>query len=519
MNVKQILKTAGFMILATLLAKVMGMYRDILIASLYGTGDTASAFVTATRIPLLFFDITLGAAISASFIPVFNEYMEKDQREAAIRYANLFVNLIFLITLVACVIGMVFSRQLVGFIGDGLSPATQELAARLVIILFPSIVFTGLAYALAGVLQSFGEFNVPAAISLVSNSILVVYLLVVGDRLGIEGVAVAMLVGWAFQVIVQIPSLIKKKFRYRPVVSLRDPGIKKSALLAVPILISSWVQPINTTVNMYLASGLNGGQAVAALDYANKLYIIFVGVLTYAVSNLIFPSLSRLAAGEDKAAFRDIAARALSAVLFVILPVMVLFLLLRVPIVQFVYERGEFTAESTALTASALLFYSLGMAGFAMSEILNKVFYAQHDGKTPMRIAMLGILLNIGMSFLFVRGLGMTLEGVALAASIAAWVIGLGLLAAAQRRVKLVDGAMLWNLGKAVLSSLLMGVVVWLVAQAVPAGDTLWSRFVALAVPGAAGGVVYLVLVCLLKTEEMKLVFDLLTKRFKERKV
>ena len=158
----------------------------------------------------------------------------------------------------------------------------------------------------------------------------------------------------------------KKKFRYRPVLDLKSKGIKKTILLALPILISSWVQPINATVNIYLASFLNEGQAVAALDYANKLYIIFVGVLTYAVSNLIFPSISRLAAGDNHEAFSSVVAKAVKVVLAIILPVMALFLILRTPIVRFVYERGEFGAQSTALTASALLFYSLGMAGFGV---------------------------------------------------------------------------------------------------------------------------------------------------------
>ena len=139
LNTKNTIKTAGIMILATLLAKVAGMGREVLFASLYGTSGQAAAFLTASRIPLLFFDITLGAAISSSFIPVYNEYLEKEQQEAARRYANSFINLVLIITSILCVLGIIFARPLASFIGSGLGANEKELAAQLVVILFPTM--------------------------------------------------------------------------------------------------------------------------------------------------------------------------------------------------------------------------------------------------------------------------------------------------------------------------------------------------------------------------------------------
>lgn len=516
LNAKNTIKTAGIMIMATLLAKVAGMGREILFASLYGTSGQAAAFLTASRIPLLFFDIALGAAVSSSFIPVYNEFLENKQEDEARRYANSFINLILLITGVLCVLGIVFARPLASFIGNGLEASEKELAAQLVVILFPTMVFTGIAYALTGILQSHGEFNIPAAISLVSNGIMVLYLLIVGDSFGIHGVAVAMLIAWGFQILVQLPALYKKKFRYRPVLDLKSKGIKKTILLALPILISSWVQPINATVNIYLASFLNEGQAVAALDYANKLYIIFVGVLTYAVSNLIFPSISRLAAGDNHEAFSSVVAKAVKVVLAIILPVMALFLILRTPIVRFVYERGEFGAQSTALTASALLFYSLGMAGFGVSEIVNKAFYATCDAKTPMYVAMGGILLNILLSFFFVRGLHTGLWGLALAASIAANLIALVLLIMLNKRLKLFKGHDGINLLKLIVSTLLMSVITYFVDSLLPIATSLGGKLLALVLPAACGILVYVLLLFLLRTDEAKEILNLLYEKTKK---
>ncbi len=514
-SAKNTVKTAGFMISATLLAKLMGMLRDILFASLYGTGGEAAAFLTASRIPLLFFDIAFGAAISSSFIPIFNEYLEKGQKGDASCYANTFITLIVLLTSLLCVLGMMFSGTLTGFIGRGLSAADKPLAAQLVVILFPTMFFSALAYSLTGILQSYGEFNVPAAISLVSNGLMVLYLLIAKDSLGIHGVAVAMLISWGFQVLVQLPSLKKKQFHYRPTLALKSEGIKKTIVLALPILISSWVQPINSAVNLYLANFLNGGQAAPALDYANKLYIIFVGVLTYGISNLMFPTISRLAARDNKEELASVIAKAAKIVLAIILPVMVLFLLLRTPIVRFVYERGEFGAESTVLTASALLFYSLGMAGFGISEILNKAFYALKDGKTPMLIAMGGITLNIALSFFFVRSIHSGLWGVALAASISANLIALALVVSLQKRLHFFCKKDLGNITKLLVSALVMSIFVYVTRTAFSFGASFWGKLFDLVVPGAVGLIAYLVLIFLLKTEESKDILHILVHKKK----
>lgn len=519
LNVKNALKTVGFMLVATLLAKLMGMYREVLFASLFGTGAEAVAYLTASRIPLLFFDIALGAAVSSAFIPVFNEYMELGKKEEAVRFSNSFINIVILITGVICVLGSIFSKQVVGLmLGEMENPETKlaviELASKLVIILFPSMMFTGLAYSLAGLLQSMGEFNVPAAISLVSNGIMVLYMLLVKDRLGIMGISVAMLISWAFQVIVQVPSLVKKKYKYRPMIDFKNEGLKKSAKLALPILISSWVQPVNTVINIYLAAGLSGGSAAPALDYANKLYIIFVGVLTYAVSNLIFPSISRMAANDDKTEFCQIVLKALRAVVLIITVVMVLFLVLRVPIVRFVYERGEFGEESTMLTAKALFFYSFGMVGYAATEILNKAFYSMQNGKTPMYVAMFGISINILLSFVLVKGVKIGLGGLALAASVASTVIAVVLFVKLNGKIKLFNRSLLTFLLKLLICAVVSGVCTYIALNMFDFGDGFLGKLLSLAVPGAVGALSYTAVAAVFKIEEL---YELKNMIFKKR--
>lgn len=512
-SAKKTVKTAGFMIIATLLAKVMGMYRDILFATLYGTGAEAVAYSTASRIPLLFFDIALGSAISSSFIPVFNEFLQKGKKEEATEFSNSFLNIIFLITTVICGAGILLRGPIISLLGSGLAQPVKTLAESLVVIMFPSMVFTALAYSLTGVLQSYGSFNAPAAISLASNGIMVGYLLIAGDKLGIHGVSVAMLVAWSFQLLVLLPSLIRKKYQYRPVIRWKNPGLKKALFLALPILISSWVQPINTMVNMFLASYLNDGQAVAALDYANKLYIIFVGVLTYAVSNLVFPSISRLAAdGEKKEEFASLVKTATSAVLFVLIPIMLIFLMQRTEIVRFVYERGAFGPEQTTLTATALLWYSFGMLGYGMQEMLNKAFYAEQNGKTPMRVSVVGICVNIALSFILVRGMRLGIAGLPAAASVAANFIAIVLAVLLNRKYPIFTHRFLINIGKFVLCGSLMAITIYFVRMPISFPDHLLGRFLSLLIPAGAGFVVYMVCAYVLRVDEISMAKQLLMK-------
>ena len=512
-GVKKTVKTAGFMVVATLLAKFLGMYRDVLFAALYGTTDAAIAYQTASRIPLLFFDIALGSAISSSFIPVFNEYLGKGEKEKATEFSNSFLNIIFIITSAICVIGIVFRTGIVSVLANGLAWDVKLLSSQLVAIMFPSMIFTALAYSLTGVLQSYGEFNAPAAISLASNGIMVVYLLVAKDSLGIHGVSVAMLVAWTFQLIILIPSLIKKKYTYRLKINFKNEGLKKALFLAIPILISSWVQPINTMVNMFLASFLNGGQAVAALEYANKLYIIFVGVITYAVSNLIFPSISRLAADNDKKQeFIDVLKTAVGSVLFILLPIMIVFLLKRVEIVRFVYERGAFGTEQTSLTSTALLWYSFGMLGYGLQEMLNKAFYAEQNGKTPMRVSVVGIALNIALSFIFVRILKTGIAGLPAAASVASIFMSVTLAVILCKKYKVFDKDFFINLLKMAISAVCMIILV-IALSVLEFSDSFIGRLLDFVVPSAAGGVAYVVSAFLLKTKETEMVLSILRKR------
>ncbi|HHV59786.1 MAG TPA: murein biosynthesis integral membrane protein MurJ [Clostridiaceae bacterium] len=506
-NLNKSVRTASFMVTAAFLSKILGMLRDILVANTYGTSPEAVAFSSASRIPMYFFDIGLAAAVSSVFIPVFNEFLEKEDRQKALEFSNTFLNIVLLFSGIVTVLSFFGAYPIVRIIAGGLPRETFNLAVELAKIMFPIIIFAGMAFTFVGILQSYDEFNVPAAISLASNIIVILYLVFLNNRFGIYGLAFAMVAGWAAQAIIQIPSLFKKGYKYRPVLNLQNPGIKKAGLLFLPFLVSTWVQPVNAMVNIHLASWLNDGKAVVALDYANRVYIIVVGVFTYALSNLIFPSLSRTRASENNQQFEAIMKSSLRVVLYFITPLMAGFIVLREPIIRLIYERGAFDRYSTGLTATALLFYSVGMLGFAVQEIMNKAYFARQDARTPMKVSIGGIILNFVLSVVLSRYMG--LSGIALAASITAIAMAVTFVSFMRKVCKgIVNRKLLGDSVKILIASILTGIIVNLLhtyfTQTFET-STIITKLIEVALPGSAGIVIYLTLTLIMGLEEAKL--------------
>lgn len=503
---KKAVKTIGLMAIIIFLAKFMGLFRETMIAGIYGQGTESDMINTATQIPLLFFDMVLGVAILSTFVPIFNKYLTREGKDAAMQFANNFVTVAGTLAMAVALLGVIFAEPLVKLMTPGYSavPGKVEQTAQLLRVLFPSIVFTAVAYIAVGILQSFGEFTVPSLISVVSNGVMILYLAVFGNKLGLMGVAVSMLIAWVMQLLIQIPWLKKFGYKYKFIFDLKDEGIKEAALIAVPVLISSWIQPLCNVINMSFGSGLGDG-AVSALNWANKIYIIMVGVFAYAITNFIFPKLSRLGAKDGGDGFADMTRMSVGWILFIIILISALFLALSEPIVKVVFERGAFTAESTNITATALFYYSFGMAGYAVCEVLNKSFYAIQDGKTPMYTSVMGVIVNLLGAFVFTRLLNMGVGGLALASAISSVAIGIGLMVMINKRKgKVITGEFLIN----ILKMFVCGLAAFITAEliypmtAVLDGGMIMT-LVRLCIAAIPATVLYLVVAYILRIDEI----------------
>ena len=397
-------KTVGFMFIMILLSKVLGQAREMIIAAVYGTGDAANAFYAASTLPLNLFDIVFASSVSSAFIPVYNTYIEEKGVEEGDRFASSFINTVFLISFVLCVILMICASPLVGIIAKGLTGEAKVLAESLTVIMMPVILFACLTFSCVGILQSKGEFNIPAVISLVSNGAVIIYLLFLNDKFGIKGLAVSLVIGWILQFAVQLPAIKKVGFRYN-IKALYHEGLKDVVKLALPVLIGTWIQPISNIINTSFASGIDGG--ISALNYASKLYLIVSAVFTVSVTNYIFPKLSRQSAASEGDEYKETLKSSLTVILLVLIPVCALMLALHKPVIEIIYMRGEFNGEALRLTSGAFMYYSMGIVFYGVLDLLNKAFYARKNSIIPAVVALVAIGLNFIFSFILKKYMGL----------------------------------------------------------------------------------------------------------------
>ena len=504
-NKKNHIKTVGLIMGITMLGKVLGLVRDMLLGHNFGTGMESAAFLTASRIPRTFFDAIFAAAISASFIPVFTQRMEQHGKEDAFRLSRCFFTWMGLLTAAMSLLGMVFAQPLVGLLAQGFDAETAALCARLLRILFPTVFFTGIAFSMVGVLQSMGEFYIPAALSAASNGIIILYYLLFCRKFGIYGLAWAFLLGWAVQALMQMPWLHKNKFHYRP--CLRHPALKNVFTLMLPVMISTWIQPVNQLISTRFASFLFEGAGASAMEYANTLYTMVAGILVLSITNVMFPEMSRLSAvGQDEELGKLIGGT-LRGMLFLLLPMTAGLMLLSEPLVRLLYQYKTWDAFSTQITARALCFMSLGMVGYGIQNILSRAFYAQQNGKVPMISGAVSIVVNLVLCLVLSNRLDVA--GLAIATAASSAVSALLLLIPTLRRYpKMMDRQFWGGMLKMLLCTAAMAVAVWAVGHVLSLhlGDGLIARVLQVGLPTVSGVIVYFLLAVVLRLEELQAV-------------
>lgn len=495
------LLTAGFMAAATLLSKVLGLVRDSLLTAYFGSGIESDAFLTASTIPTTLFDVIIGGVISASFIPVFNDIMSKHGRDEAMRFVNKFVTMIVSITLVIVAAGIALSGTLVS-IQANYDAQKHALASQLTAIMFPMIIFTGLAFSFVGLLQSFGEYRVPSLISLVSNLAIILYYVLFGKRFGIYGLSVMMVIAWSLQFIILIPWIKKFGVRCRPDFHFNDPYIKQTLTLAGPMLISTWVQPLYSIVNQRFASNINS--AVTYIQQSNRLYIIVVGVFSFVVTNLIFPKLAKAVSEGNMSEAKKLTVCSMRFIVLIIAPLMAGFIILAHPVSSIIYGHGLMSETDIMAISTLLKFYSAGMLGLGLNEVLSKAFFSLQDSKTPMRNSVISMVINIILAYVLYKV--MSTNGLAAAAACGSIVnAALNWFCMARKYPGMISGRDIVNMLKSVISAAVMGIAVYFIyTLARGRVDGIAGNIITCAVCGAAGIVIYAGLLLVFGEDDIK---------------
>jgi putative peptidoglycan lipid II flippase len=516
-------KAAGIIGLAVMCSRVLGLARELIFAALFGGGRALDAFTVAFRIPNLLRDLFAEGALSTAFVTTFSKTIARGGDEAAWRLANKVATITALVLGALCVLGMIFSDQLVGLLAPGFDQDKAALTAHLTRIMFPFILLVSMAALVMGMLNAKNVFGVPAMASSFFNIGSIIGGLVLGYWLdphfgprALIGLAFATVIGGTLQLAVQLPSLARLGYRFRPDLRWRDAGVKAVLLLMGPSVIAASTTQFNVLINSIFASGLEDG-AIFWLAAAFRLMQLPLGIFGVALGTVTLPLLSRLVVAGRMDAFRSELARAMRWALLLTLPAMAGLMMLAEPIISVVYQHGKFNAYQTAQAAGALRYYAIGLAGYAALKVLVNAFYALDRRKTPMMVSFLAVGLNLLFNWIFTIRLGWGHRGLAFSTGCIATFNFLLLYLLMQYQLKGLESRRLLLLlvKVAVASGALVAVCAasshWLLADWPQ--QSLWIKLPALLATVLAGAAAFAACGVLLHIEELKDLRDAVRRR------
>src|SRR5687767_4752755 len=471
---ERLARSAGTVGLAVMTSRVLGVVRDQVMAGLFGTGWVQDAFQVATRIPNLVRDLFAEGAMSAAFIPTFTRYLKNQGREAAWRLGNLVLNALIVVTLILVVLGIVFAEPMLGLIPDFSKPGFVNtdfsgdegvtklaLTVQLARIVMPFLTLVAIAVALGGMLNSLRRFFIPALSPAIYNvGVLLSAVAIVpfcGDtpQERIVGIAIGSLIGGLGQIVIQVPLLYREGFRYQPILSFKDPGMREILLLMGPGTLGLAAAQVNLVVNTVLALG-EGDGAVSALTFAFRLMYLPIGIFGVSVATAALPEISRHAAGGAIDAMRRSSSSSLRMMLMLSVPATIGLMALSVPIVELLFARRALDSTSTRMTSLALIFYAPGLIGYSAVKIASPTFYALNDSRTPVLVSVGTIALNLVLNVTLVRRFGF--QGLAAGTAIAALFNSGVLMYLLSRRIEGIEGPrILQAFVKILVASLAMG--------------------------------------------------------------
>ncbi len=464
---KSLAKSAGIIGSGILLSRILGFVRDIVIASVFGTKVAAQAFVVAFRIPNLLRDLVAEGAANAAFVPVLSEYAAKKTKKEFWELAGIILNAMVVVLATISILGIIFAPFIVRVIAPGFVKEADklQLTVQLTRFMFPYIFLIGLTAYATGVLNSLKHFTAPSFGQPLWNIALILSALYLCPNMQIPvmGLAIGVLVGGIFQLSVQVPPLLNRGMALPRLNRFKHPASNEIGKLLLPRVLGTSIYQVNVFVDTMLASlsRIVGEGAVAALYYSNRLWQLPLAIFGTAWAQAMLPTLSEHAVEEDIKKFKDTLSFSLRSVFFITIPAAIGLLILSTPIVRALFERGSFDRYSTEITSYALFYYSLGLFAYAGVKILVSAFYSLKDTLTPVKVALVALVLNIILNLTLMWPL--KVGGLALATSISSTVNFFLLFYLLRKKIGPLGGLMmLKSVGRILLAGIIMGgAILW----------------------------------------------------------
>jgi len=514
----KIAKAAGIMSAATFISRVLGFMRDMIFAFYFGATGVSDTFFAAFRIPNLLRELFAEGSMSAAFIPVLTEYRQKNGEGEAGRLVKITFTFILIVVGFVCVLGVLFSPAIVTVIAPGFVGSTEKFSLTVLLtrIMFPFLLFISLAALVMGALNTKKVFFIPALAPAMLNITLIMSIILFESRSKqpITAAAIGVLAGGFVQFAFQLPSFFKNKYSLGVDTDFGHPGIKKMSILLIPATLALSVSQINIVVSNILASFLPSG-SITYLFYSMRLIQFPIGIFGVAMGTAILPTLSEHAVKGNMDLLREDFSFALRLLFFISIPAMAGLIALREPIVNLLFQRGQFDYSATRGTAEALLFYSIGIWSIVGVRVVTAAFYSMQDTKTPVKVAVIGVLSNLIFSLSLMGP--MKHSGLALANALASGINFMILFYMLRKKLKRIDAVrIIRSFVKISGASLIMGLVGWLILH----GD-LWTRegntvekTLLLAGTAFVCASIYLMANFLLRNEEMGYMYEMMKKRY-----
>jgi putative peptidoglycan lipid II flippase len=504
---------------ATGLSRIAGLAREIVASSYFGTSGPFSAFTIAFQVPNLVRSLVADAALSAAFVPVFTELLEKGQRREAFRLAStLFFLILAVLGLITAFFVLAAPAVMPLFTGDEFSDELDTLTSGLAQVMFPIVVLLGLNGLLVGILNAYDHFTIPALSPVVWNLVILAFLVFGrgwfegGDQL--YAYAIGIVAGTVVQLVMAVPVLARLGFRIEWSLHLRDPRVKQVLLLMLPVTIGLGLINFNLLINSVLGS-LVSEEAPRAIDAAFRIYMLPQGLFSVAIATVLFPALSRLAVRRDLDGLRRLNATGTRQVFLLLVPAAAFTLVLAEPVTRLVYERGAFGPDDTDLVASALLWFSLSLPFSGANLLLTRTFFSLRRPWVPTAIAAGSLAVNAAVSVALYAPFGIPGIVLGTVVSTAATTLALAWRLRGHLEGRLEAGRTLGALARMLAAAALLGAVAFGVQTGLEEllGTSLLAQLASVGLALAAGTAAYAAAVLALRVEEARYLRRLLVDR------
>ena len=403
-------RAATIVMVAFVASRVLGLVREAVIGARFGTLDEYGAYLAAFRIPDLIFNLIAGGALASAFLPTFTTFLTREDHENGWRLASAVANWLMIVLGVVSLLAAIFAPSLVGyFIAPGFEPELVQLTAQLMRLMLISTVIFSLSGLMMSILNAYEHFLMPAIAPVMYNVGILFGALVLAPYVGIFGLAWGVVIGATGHAVVQLPILFRYGARYSLILGRGDVmlwgSVRNVAKLMGPRVLGAAIVQLMFLANTIIASFYDPS-VLAALNYAWIVMLLPNGIFASSIATAIFPTFSKMAAVGNKKGMRAGLTQTLRALLFVVVPSAVGLVMLRVPIIQLLFERGQFTHETTIAVAWALGLYGLGLIAHSLIEIISRAYFALQDTFTPVIIGAGAMITNIGLSLLLIPLIG-----------------------------------------------------------------------------------------------------------------